>query len=283
MALALTAAVAFALTSISARIAYDSGSNPLTVAAVRFLVPTAVLAVWLLMRGVPLKLPFWQRWAAVTLGIVTAVYNLALLTAIAVIPVALAILVFYLFPFITAVILAVCGRGRLVWQTIVGIALAFVGLALVLRPLGISLNIAGVVLALVGALGVAVVISVSSRIFGAGDSRRVTLHIVAVAAAVLVVICAAHGEFALPQTGFGWLGFIATSAFYAFAIITFFIAISIIGPLRVSLLSHAEPVMAAVLSVALLSERLALLQIVGIAIVIIALVGSTVLRSRVHQ
>jgi hypothetical protein len=51
-----------------------------------------------------------------------------------------------------------------------------------------------------------VVISVSSRIFGAGDSRRVTLHIVAVAAAVLVVICAAHGEFALPQTGFGWLG-----------------------------------------------------------------------------
>jgi drug/metabolite transporter (DMT)-like permease len=168
MALALTAAVAFALTSISARIAYDSGSNPLTVAAVRFLVPTAVLAVWLLVRGVSLKLPFWQRWAAVTLGVVTAVYNLALLTAIAVIPVALAILVFYLFPFITAVILAVCGRGRLVWQTIVGIALAFVGLALVLRPLGISINIAGVVLALVGALGVAVVISVSSRIFGAG-------------------------------------------------------------------------------------------------------------------
>ena len=231
MALALTAAVAFALTSTSARIAYDSGSNPLTVAAVRFLVPTAVLAVWLLLRGVPLKLPLWQRWAAVALGGVTAVYSWALLTAIAVIPVALAILVFYLFPFITAVTLAVCGWGKLVWQTIVGIALAFVGLALI-RPLGHSLNIAGVVLALVGALGVAVVICVSSRIFGAGDFRRVTLHIVAIAAAVLVVICAAHGEFALPQTGFGWLGFIGTSAFYAFAIITFFIAISMIGPLR---------------------------------------------------
>jgi threonine/homoserine efflux transporter RhtA len=38
-----------------------------------------------------------------------------------------------------------------------------------------------------------------------------------------------------------------------------------------------------VLSVALLGERLALLQIVGIAIVIIALVGSTVLGSRAHS
>lgn len=89
MMLALTAAVAFALTSTSARIAYDNGSNPLTVAAVRFLLPMTVLAVWLLLRGVPLKLPLWQRWAAVALGVVTAVYSWALLTAIAVIPVAL--------------------------------------------------------------------------------------------------------------------------------------------------------------------------------------------------
>jgi drug/metabolite transporter (DMT)-like permease len=85
------------------------------------------------------------------------------------------------------------------------------------------------VLAVVAALGVAVVISVSSRIFGAGDSRRVTLHMAGVAAAVLIVICAAYGELPLPQTAFGWLGFIGTSAFYASAIIAFFIAISMIG------------------------------------------------------
>jgi drug/metabolite transporter (DMT)-like permease len=96
------------------------------------------------------------------------------------------------------------------------------------------------------------------------------------------VICATYGEFALPRTGFGWFGFISTSAFYAFAIITFFIAISMIGPVRVSLLSYAEPVMAAVLSVAWLDEKLAPLQIIGISIVIVALVGSTVLRSSAH-
>jgi drug/metabolite transporter (DMT)-like permease len=205
-----------------------------------------------------------------------------LLTAIAVVPISLATLIFYLFPFITTVILAVCGWGKLAWQTIVAMALAFVGLALVLQPLGDGPSIWGVVLALVGALGVAVVISVSSRIFGAGDSRRVTLHVVAVAATILIMVCATYGEFAMPQTGFGWLGFIGTSAFYAFAIITFFIAIAMIGPLRVSLLSYIEPVVAAALGMALLGEKLAPLQMIGIAIVVIALVGATVLRKRVH-
>jgi drug/metabolite transporter (DMT)-like permease len=280
MALALTAAAAFALASASARLAFHGGSNPLTVAAVRFLVPMSVLVVWLLLRGVPLKLPFWQRWAAVVLGVVTAAYSWALLTAIALVPIGLAILIFYLFPLITTVILASCGWGKLAWQTIGAIALAFLGLALVFQPLGQSLNIAGVLLALVAALGVAVVIAVSSRIFGAGDSRSVTLHMVAVAGAMLIVICAAHGEFALPQTGVGWLGFIGNSAFYTFAIIAFFIAISMIGPLRVSLLSYVEPVVAAGLGVALLGETLAPAQIMGIAIVIIALVAATVWRKR---
>jgi drug/metabolite transporter (DMT)-like permease len=56
-----------------------------------------------------------------------------------------------------------------------------------------------------------------------------------------------------------------------------------IGPVRVSLLSYAEPVAAAGLGVVLLGEKLAPLQIIGIAIVIIALIGATVLRSRAHS
>jgi drug/metabolite transporter (DMT)-like permease len=62
--------------------------------------------------------------------------------------------------------------------------------------------------------------------------------------------------------------------------IAFFIAISMIGPVRVSLLSYAEPVVATGLGVALLGETLVPLQIMGIAIVIIALVGATLWQSR---
>jgi drug/metabolite transporter (DMT)-like permease len=278
--LALAAAVAFALANTSASVAYHGGSNPLTIAALRFLLPTVVLIAWLRLRGVSLMLPLRDWLVAVALGVVTAVYSWALLSAIGAIPLALAILVFYLFPLVATVTLAVCGFEKLRWQTIAAIVLAFAGLALALHPHGGHLRSAGVLLAFIGALGLGVVIAVSSRVFGAGDSRPVTLYMAAAAAAVLIVICLAYGAFALPQTTSGWLGFVGTSVFYAFAMIAFFIAISMAGPARVSLLSYAEPIVAAGLGVALLGETLAPLQIIGIAIVIAALVGPTLWRSR---
>jgi drug/metabolite transporter (DMT)-like permease len=282
IALALAAAVAFALANASASVAYHSGSNPLTVAVIRFLLPTGTLAVWLRMRGVRFALPGWDSCVAALLGAITAVYSWALLSAIGAIPLALAILVFYLFPLVAAVILAVCGWEKFRWQTTAAIVLAFAGLALALDPRGGSLNFKGVALALVGAIGLGIVTAVSSRVFRAGDSRPVTLYIAAVAAMVLIVLCATHGEFLLPQTGFGWLGFLGTSVFYTFGIIAFFMAISMIGPVRVSLLSYAEPVVSAGLGVSLLGQALAPMQVTGIALVITALFGATWWQTRAN-
>jgi hypothetical protein len=162
--------------------------------------------VWLRMSGVPLRLPARDGWVAALLGAITAFYTLALLSAIGAIPLALAILVFYLFPLVATVTLAVCGWEKLGRQTLAAIVLAFAGLTLALNPHGGGLDLQGVALALVGALGLGIVIAVSSRVFRAGDSRPVTLYIAAVAAVVLIVLCAAHGELVLPQTGFGCLG-----------------------------------------------------------------------------
>ncbi len=70
-----------------------------------------------------------------------------------------------------------------------------------------------------------------------------------------------------PQTGAGWVGFGAAAAFYGFAIIMFFIAISIIGPVRASLFSYSDAVISAILGVVVLGQALALVQVVGIALV----------------
>ena len=109
VALTLAAAVAFALSNTSASLAYHSGSNPLTVAAGRFVLPTLALIVWLRLKRLPLVLSGWDGWIAAALGAVTAAYTWALLSAIGALPVALAILVFYLFPLVTAIVLAICG------------------------------------------------------------------------------------------------------------------------------------------------------------------------------
>lgn len=277
--LALASAVAFALANTCARLAYQGGGNPPTVAAVRFVLPTIVLVMWLRAGDVPIALPPRSRWTALALGVVTAIHSWAVLTAISTIPLALAILVFYLFPLIAAVIIAVFGWEKLRWPVVAAIAVAFVGLALALNPPGGDIRIEGLALALAGAIGLATVVAVSGRVLRSRDPRPVTLHMTAVAAVLLVTMCAAQGAFVFPRTNLGWAGIVGFAAFYAFAIITFYIAVSMIGPVQVALLCYAEPVASAVLGVAILGEPLAPVQIVGIALVVIALVGATLARA----
>lgn len=276
---ALAAAAAYALANISASLAYHGGSNPPTVAAIRFLVPAAALIVWLRVTGISLVLPKREAFVAAALGVVTALYTWALLKSISSIPFALAVLILYLFPLMAAVIVAALGWEKFAWRTGAAIVLAFAGLALALGVRGNNLNIEGVALAFFAAIGLAVVVAVSSRVFGKGDARPLTLYMAAIASVLLLILCAASGDFALPQTASGWIGFLAAAAFYGFAMIAFFIAISMIGPVRTSLFSYADAVISAGLGVVVLGQALTPTQIAGIALVILALIGATARRS----
>src|SRR5262245_66693648 len=94
------------------------------------------------------------------------------------------------------------------------IVLALVGLTLALDVRGGNLNAFGVALSFLAAVGLAVVIVVSSRVIGKGDARPPTLYMAAGASALLLIIATASGDFALPQTSSGWIGFVASSAVY---------------------------------------------------------------------
>jgi drug/metabolite transporter (DMT)-like permease len=275
IAVALAAAAGFALANTSATLAYQGGSNPLTVAATRFLAPTAALIVWLRLTGGSLLLPRRETLVAVALGALTALYNWALLRAFGAIPFALAVLIFYLFPLIAAVIAAVFGWEKFAWKTGAAIVLAIAGLTLALGVHGGNLNVEGVALAFLAAAGLAVVVAVSGRVFGHGDARPPTLYMAASAAVVLLILCAASAAFAWPRTASGWIGFITASTLYGFAMIAFFIAITMIGPVRTSLLSYADAVISALLGIVVLGQALTLVQVAGIALVILALVGAT--------
>jgi len=272
---ALAAGAAYAVANTSANIAYQAGSNAMTVAATRFLVPVIALFVWMRLGGVSLVLPKRDTVIAVLLGFVTALYTWALLRSFNALPFALAVLTFYLFPLIAAILVAVLGWEKFIWRTGAAIALALIGLALALDVRGGNLDAGGIALALLAAVGLAVVIAVSSRLFGGGDARPLTFYMAAGACALLLVIGAGSGELALPQTGAGWIAFTASSVVYGFAMIAFFIAVSMIGPVRTSLLSYADAVISAGLGVAVLGQALTLVQVTGIALVIVALVGAT--------
>ncbi len=278
--LALLAAVAFAFSNTSASLAFKGGSNPTTLAAVRFVLPAFALLIWLTASRRSVWLPARDGWIAVVLGALTAAYTWALLSAIGAIPLALAILTFYLFPLIAIAILGVCGWEKLGWTTIGAIVVAFVGLTLALDPRVAHVDVVGMSLAFLASLGLGAVVAVSGRVLRATDSRPVTLYMATIAAILLIAFCALQADFALPRTTIGWFGFASAALLYAFAMIAFFIAVSMIGPARSSLLCYAEPVVAAWLGVILLGETLTLVQVIGIALVVSALAAATLLNQR---
>jgi drug/metabolite transporter (DMT)-like permease len=282
IAVAIAAGAAFAIANTSAGLAYQGGSNPLTVASTRFLLPTAALIGWLGYTGVPLVLPRRQAIVAVLLGAATALYNWALLGSFNSIPFALAVLIIYFYPLIAAVMVATLGWEEFAWRTGAAILLAIIGLALALDVRGSNLNLTGVSLAFIAAVGLAVVVTVSSRVFGNGDARPVTLYVSAAASVLLLLLCATSEDFAFPQTRTGWIGFGAAAAFYGFAIITFFIAISMIGPVRASLFSYSDAVISAILGVVVLGQALTAIQVAGITLVIVALISATIRRNHAN-
>jgi drug/metabolite transporter (DMT)-like permease len=278
LVVALAAAACFSLANTAASVAEGGGSSPLAISAIRFLVPAVALVIWLRVSGVSLAMPRRALAISVALGFASALYTWALLRSFGLIPFALAILIFYLFPLMAAVIAVVLGFEKFSWRTGAAMIVALVGLALALRVQGGGLEPAGLILALLSAFGLAIVVVVSSRVFGSGDARPTTMYMAVSASALLFVICAVTGDFALPQSSLAWLGFIASSAIYAFAMIAFYIAVSMIGPVLSSILSYADAVISACLGVIVLDQALTPVQIAGIALVIVALVGATIQR-----
>jgi drug/metabolite transporter (DMT)-like permease len=271
--IALTAAACFALANSITVVAYRGGSNPLTVTGTRFILPTLLLIIILRAGGISLILPRATGLAALALGVLTAFYSFSLLMAIDRLGVPVAILVFYLFPILTGLIVALFGWGRLSVSAMISAVVCFAGLALVLGVGQESLPTDGLWLALFAAVGLAIVTAVSGRVIKGCDPRQATLYMAAGALLSMIVIGLVVGGFRLPETEAGWIGFGATHLFYAGAMISYFAAIARIGAARTSLFSFLEPVVAISVAFLLLDQVLTPLQILGAFVILGALVA----------
>lgn len=269
--LVLAIGFGFAMANTLAGVAYTGGTDALTVSTSRFFLPALIIAVILLATGQPLLMPKRDGLIAAVLGLVTVAYTWGLLSAIEVLPVPLAVLVFYLFPIFTTFIVAAMGWEKLHRINVIAAFVAFAGLALALGVSGKGLDLVGVALAAMSALGLAIVSAVSSRVIRAGDPRQATFYMAATAAVTFVLITLLFGEFTLPTTPTGWWGLIGTNLVYAAAMIGFFVAISMIGPGKTTLYSNIEPLVAIGAAFVLLDQVLSPLQILGIVVVVGAL------------
>ena len=269
--MALSSAASFMISNTFANLSYQDGVNPLTISATRFILPAIALVIFLKILRINLTLPKRTGLICILLGVITVVYTLALLNAIALLPFAIAILIFYLFPVITGLTLSILGLKKLTLRMGVTTLIAFLGLALALGVEFVNLDGLGMIFALIAALGLASISIISNQLVSKQDPRIITLYICVYTTLLMSFICLATGELAFPVTLIGWTNVTISIIFYAYAMIAFFFAISIIGAGDTTFYSNFEPILAVVSGFLFLGQNLVILQYVGVFIVVLAL------------
>ena len=270
--LALTTATAFAISNALANVVFIDGGGELELLIVRWFASAVVLLIYMRASGVSPGLPAGRLVAALGLGVIAVGYAFALLRSFSFVPIALAVLVFYLFPIVTTLAAWSLGRERPSWRVGAVIVIAFGGLVLALDVTGATVNLAGIALAFAAAVGVAIaVLGIDTLVGHGGDARPVMFWMTGASIVLCAAIIATNLPAAFPATTTGWAAFVGSTVIFIYAYIGFFVAVTLIGPVRLTVLANIEPVVTLPLGFFILGQLLSPIQLVGGAIVVGAL------------
>ena len=286
----------FASNHIAARFAFDHGTGLVTAVLVRSGVTALILFFVALWMRAPLRLSAYRvpkLWVGVLAALI-ALQSLLLYSAVARIPVALALLVFNLFPALFTLLNWLLGGPRASLRTAALIALIIIGLALALDlPGQLAKPGAGSVQFWAGVsfgFGAASVFALALRVTEfklkalVGPVRSLwTMGLVTLmlSALSLSVLAGAAGESAgdwlmrslhWPQNMTGWLGLAGLTLCYGSAFSVFFALMPKLDMARNAPASNIEPVAALILGWSLLGQSMSAMQLLGAATVVIGIV-----------
>jgi len=278
--LLLAIASSFGSNHVSARVAFEHGASVTTAVTVRSIFTALFVLALIRLQGVSLALPAGTGWRALLIGCVLAAQSFCLYSAVARIPVALALLAFNTFPMLLSLISWAAGGAAPSRHALVAMPLALVGLALALDVVGLGGSIAGrwaeigvgVGFALGAALSMALMLHLTVRWLQDVDGRVRTLLTMSVAAVIIFVAGAAIGNFTLPQAPVGWLGLALLCVFYGAAFTALFIVLPRIDAVNNAMVLNSEPIVVLGLAWIVLDQAVALRQIVGAFVVVGAIV-----------
>ncbi|GMV00483.1 MAG: DMT family transporter [Burkholderiaceae bacterium] len=287
VSLLLLIAASFASNHVAARLAFDHGANVATAVAVRSMGAALFVLVLLGQAGVPLRMPASTLRRALGIGLLVAIQSLCLYSAVARIPVALALLAFNTFPLMLGLISWAAGGEQPSRRTFVAMPIALAGLAVALDVAGLARPPAGaatlapasmgvgVAFALGGAASFASALYLTTRWLGSTDGRLRTLVLMLVVTTVAIGAGALRGRFDWPADSIGWAALAALTVLYASAITALFVLLPRLGAVNNAAVMNFEPIAALFLGWVVLDQQVAAIQIAGALVVIGAIVMLT--------
>lgn len=273
-------ATVFGSNHVAARVAFEHGANVQTAVAVRSTGTALFVLALLAAQRVPVRLPRASLGRAAAIGVLLALQSYCLYSAVALIPVALALLAFQTFPMVLALITWAAEGTRPARRTLVAMPVALAGLALALDVAGAGGAVAdrwseigaGVLWASGASLSFGGVLYLTNRWLPAVDGRLRTLVVMTVVAAVMIAASAATDSFRLPADARGWTALALLTFFYGSAFIALFIVLPRVDAVNTSFALNFEPVAVLAIAWIALGQAIAPLQIAGMFVVLAAIV-----------
>ena len=257
---------------VFARLAFVNGVNVVTAAAARAVGASLLLLLLLRIRKLPvLPLPREFKWTIV-LGLFITSQTVLVQTAVLLLPVTLAILVFYLFPILIGLASSALGDERFTPRLAVTLIAAFGGLALVLGVDVREVSPWGVAASIGAAVSFASALVLTPRLAPTLAAPTRTFYTLIVGAVILSTTLLITQSLQLPQSANGWIGLAGLTLCYGVGITGLFLLLSQLGPTQTGVVLNLEPVFVAMIAWLALGESLSAIQMVGGAIVVATII-----------
>ncbi|MFT3953361.1 MAG: DMT family transporter [Piscinibacter sp.] len=226
----------------------------------------------------PLQLTVRHRRALPAIGVLIAVQSLCLYSAVARLPVALALLAFNTYPLWTALWARLVYHHRPERRVLMAMPVMLAGLALALDVFGAASGLgaagqwsrigAGVAFALAAAATFGLALVFTQHEAGDLDGRLRTATTMGQVALLALVGVAVQGGFHLPDAAAGWWGLVGLTLLYGTGFTIMFTVLPKLGVVGNSAIMNVEPIFALVLAWAVLGQAVAASQVAGGLIVV---------------
>jgi drug/metabolite transporter (DMT)-like permease len=263
---------------VAARTAFNHGLDVVTAVMVRSVVTACVVALILWQQKVVLHVLPGQRKYLLAVGLLIAVQSVCLYSAVARLPVALALLAFNTYPLTTALWARVLYGHRPERALLWAMPVMMTGLALALDVLGATSGLGaarhwgeiglGVGFALIASVtfGLALVLTQHETV--GVDGRLRTFTSLATVGVLAALVASTQGGFQWPLAEPGWWGLVMLTFLYGTAFTIMFTVLPKLGVVGNSAIMNVEPIFALVLAWSLLGQAIAPMQLVGAAVVV---------------
>jgi drug/metabolite transporter (DMT)-like permease len=276
----LTIALMMGANHVAARFAFDSGVDVVTAIAFRSVLTAFVIALIVWQQRVPLLLTRQQQRHLPVIGLLIAVQSFCLYSAVARLPVVLALLAFNTYPISTALWARLLYKQRPQHEVLLVIPFILFGLALALDVLGAASGLSasahwldigsGVAFAFAASLTFGLCLVITENETRGLDGRLRTLSTLGIVGLLAVAAALSGDGFQLPNASPGWWGLMLLTFLYGTAFTVMFTVLPKLGVVGNSAIMNVEPVFALLLAWALLGQTIAPMQVGGASLVVVS-------------